>query len=231
MSVWVFRSGFVAVLLFLAGLGGYEALQAHDAQLKAEGVQAVQEQKAKADEAVKEQAKADQAKIDQAKDDALEAITKQRTIVVTPQQAAAVANTLPNLPQQVQVQTVPATATAPATSQIVIPSADIPAFQKYKLDCDESNVKLTACSLTAAKSDIIQKATDDQLRAMTVDRDSWKATAKGGTFWQKLGKTGKCLVMSGGGAGIGAAIDSKHAIRGAVIGGSAGTVGCTLWGW
>lgn len=178
--------GIAAVVLFLASLGGYEALQAHDAQLKADGVQAVQEQKAKADQTIKDQAKADQAKIDAAQTAALSAIDRQRTIVVTPQQAAAVANTLPNLPQQVQVQTVPATATAPATSQIVIPSADIPAFQKYKLDCDESSVKLTACSLTAAKSDIIQKATDDQLRAMTVDRDSWKSTAKGGTFWHRV---------------------------------------------
>lgn len=180
-----------AVVLFLAVLGGYEALQAHDAQLKAEGIQAVQEQKSKADQAAKDQAKADQVKIDQAKDDALEAISKQRTIVVTPQQAANVANTLPNLPQQVTVQqvpAVPATATTlaqPATEQIVIPKADIPAFQKYKLDCDESNAKLTACTLTAAKSDIIQKATDDQLKAMTVERDSWRTTAKGGTWLKR----------------------------------------------
>ena len=173
------------VILLLTVIGGYEALQAHDAQLKAEGIQAVQEQKAKTDQAVKDQAKADEAKIDSARDAALASIDKQRTIVVTPQQAAAVANTLPNLPQQVQVQSVPATATAPATSQIVIPAADIPAFQKYKLDCDESNVKLTACSLTAAKSDIIQKATDDQLKAMTAERDSWRTTAKGGTWLKR----------------------------------------------
>lgn len=194
------------IVLFVVAIGGYEVLQAHDAVLKAEGVQAVQEQKAKADQAIKDQAKADQEKIDQAKDDALQAISKQRTIVVTPQQAANVANNLPNLPQQVTVQQVPAmpaTATTPAqpaTSQIVIPAADIPAFQKYKLDCDASNVNLTACTLTAAKSDIIQKATDDQLKAMTAERDSWRTTAKGGTWLKRTWNVVKFAAPIAGGA-------------------------------
>ena len=198
--------GIAAVLFLLASLGGYEALQAHDAVLKAESTQAIQEQKSKADQTVKDQAKADQAKIDQAKDDALKAISKQRTIVVTSQQAASVANTLPNLPQQVTVQQVPAvqaTATAPAqaaTSQIVIPSADIPAFQKYKLDCDESSARLTACTLTAAKSEIIQKATDDQLKSMTAERDSWRTTAKGGTWLKRTWNVVKFAAPIAGGA-------------------------------
>ena len=110
----------------------------------------------------------------------------QRTIVVTPQQAAAVANTLPNLPAQVQVQQVPATATAPASQQIVIPQADIPAFQAYKLDCDESSAKLNACTLNAASAAVIQQGTASQLAAMTKERDTWEATAKGGTFWQRF---------------------------------------------
>ena len=194
------------VVLILAALGGYEALQAHDAVLRSEGVQAVQEQKAKADQAVKDQAKADEAKIETAMNAAIASIDKQRTIIVTPQQAAAVANTLPNLPQQVvvqQVPAVPATATAPAqaaTSQIVIPAADIPAFQKYKLDCDESNARLTACTLTAAKSDIIQKATADQLKAMTVERDTWKTTAKGGTWIKRTWNVVKFAAPIAGGA-------------------------------
>ena len=109
--------GIAIVVLLLAALGGYEALQAHDAVLKSEGVQAVQEQKAKADQAAKEQAKIDTAKIYDDLEATIAAIAKQRTVVVTPQQAANVANTLPNLPQQVTVQqvpAVPATATTPS---------------------------------------------------------------------------------------------------------------------
>jgi hypothetical protein len=198
--------GIAVAVLLLAALGGYEALQAHDALLKADGVQAVQEQKAKADQAVKDQAKEDQVKIDAALQSALSSIDKQRTIIVTPQQAAAVANTLPNLPQQVTVQqvpAVPATATTPAqeaTSQIVIPAADIPAFQKYKLDCDESNAKLTACTLNAAKSEIIQTATDDQLKAMTVERDTWRTAAKGGTWLKRTWNVVKFAAPIAGGA-------------------------------
>ena len=198
--------GIAAVVLLLAVFAGYEKLQAHDALLRAEGVQAVQEQKAHEAQAIKDQAKADEVKIETAMNAAIASIDKQRTVIVTPQQAAAVANTLPNLPQQVTVQqvpAVPATATTPAqaaTEQIVIPKADIPAFQKYKLDCDESNVKLTACTLTAAKSEIIQKSTDDQLKAMTADRDSWRTTAKGGTWLKRTWNVVKFAAPIAGGA-------------------------------
>ena len=167
-------------------LGGYEWLQEHDARLKAESVQSAQTQVIATEQKSIDQAKADQAQTASDLKSQLTAIANQRTIVVTPAQAAAVANTLPNLPAQVQVQQIPATPTAPATQQIVIPQADIPAFQAYKLDCDESSAKLTACSLNAASAAVIQQGTADQLAAVTKERNTWEATAKGGTFWQRF---------------------------------------------
>ena len=181
---WAIGIGVVLGLAIV--LGGYEWLQEHDARLKAESVQSAQQQVIATVQKSIDQAKADQAQTASDLKTQLAAIASQRTIVVTPQQAAAVANTLPNLPAQVQVQQVPATPTAPATQQIVIPQADIPAFQAYKLDCDASSAKLTACSLNAASAAGIQQGTASQLAAVTKERDTWEATAKGGTFWQRF---------------------------------------------
>jgi len=181
---WAIGIGVVLGLAIV--LGGYEWLQEHDARLKAESVQTAQAQVIATAQKSIDQAKADQAQTASDLKSQLTAIASQRTIVVTPAQAAAVANTLPNLPAQVQVQQIPATPTAPATQQIVIPQADIPAFQAYKLDCDESSAKLNACTLNAASAAVIQQGTADQLAAVTKERDTWEATAKGGTFWQRV---------------------------------------------
>ena len=181
---WAIGIGVVLGLAIV--LGGYEWLQEHDARLKAESTQVAQQQVIATAQKSIDQAKADQAQTASDLKTQLAAIASQRTIVVTPQQAAAVANTLPNLPAQVQVQQVPATPTAPATQQIVIPQADIPAFEAYKLDCDASSAKLTACSLNAASAAVIQQGTASQLAAVTKERDTWEATAKGGTFWQRF---------------------------------------------
>ena len=181
---WAIGIGVVLGLAIV--LGGYEWLQEHDARLKAESTQVAQQQVIATAQKSIDQAKADQAQTASDLKTQLAAIASQRTIVVTPQQAAAVANTLPNLPAHVQVQQVPATATAPASQQIVIPQADIPAFEAYKLDCDASSAKLTACSLNAASAAVIQQGTASQLAAVTKERDTWEATAKGGTFWQRF---------------------------------------------
>jgi hypothetical protein len=178
--------GIGMVLALASVLGGYELLQEHDARLTAESTQSAQQQVISAAQKSIDQARADQAQTASDLKAQLAAITNQRTIVITPLQAATVANTLSNLPAQVQVQQVPATPTAPATQQIVIPQADIPAFQAYKLDCDESKAKLTACSLNSASAAVIQQGTASQLAAVTKQRDTWEATAKGGTFWHRL---------------------------------------------
>jgi hypothetical protein len=192
--------GIGVVLALAIALGGYEWLQEHDARLKAEGVQSSQQAVIATAQKSIDQAKAEQAQTASDLKTQLAAIASQRTIVVTPQQAAAVANTLPNLPAQVQVQQVPATATAPASQQIVIPQADIPAFQTYKLNCDESSAKLTACTLNAASAAVIQQGTASQLAAVTKERDTWEAMAKGGTFWQRFKHDAIVITVTAGAA-------------------------------
>lgn len=191
---------FIVVAILLVGIlfGGYELVQEHDARLKAEGAQAVQAQVISAAQTTINQAKADQAKTDSDLKAQLSSIANQRTVVITPQQAAAAIPTIiHDLPMPVQVQTVPATATAQTTQQIVIPQADIPAFQKYKLDCDESSAKLTACTLNAASTAIEQTAAATQLKAVTTERDAWKTTAKGGTWWHRTVTSAKWIAIGG----------------------------------
>ena len=192
--------GIGAVLALAIVLGGYEWLQEHDAWIKAESVQSAQQAVIATAQKSIDQAKTDQAQTANDLKSQLAAIANQRTIVVTPQQAAAVANTLPNLPAQVQVQQVPATGTAPASQQLVIPQADIPAFQAYKLDCDENSAKLSACTLNAASAEVIQQGTSEQLAAMTKERDTWEATAKGGTFWQRFKHDAIVITVTAGAA-------------------------------
>jgi hypothetical protein len=162
------------VLLVLLVVGGIAWRQDHKALSQSKAVESAQKP-------IIAQATADKVVTTSDLTKALAAIQQQRTVVVTvPQAAAAIAQAIPNLPQQVQVQNVPATATTPESQSLVIPQADIPAFQKYKLDCDESNAKLLACAKNAVDDKTILTATEKE-------RDSWKQTAQGGTFWTRLG--------------------------------------------
>lgn len=218
--------GVGAVVLVLAGRA---ALDEHDARIKAEAQTAVLQKTIADNQQVINQAKADAVQAQANLAVQLQAINAQRTVVVTPQQAAIdVSKILPSLPQPVQVQSVPATATAPATQAIVVPQADIPAFQTYHLDCQENAAKLNACQLTSADQTTELKATQNQLEAMTTERDDYKKAVKG-TFWQKLGKSAKCLSLSAVGSALGAAADKQSPALGAGIGAVAGNVTCQLW--
>jgi hypothetical protein len=196
-KAWAIGIGVVIALAIV--MGGYELLQEHDARLKAESAQTVQEGVIQSNRVAMDKAKQDQAQTANDLKTQLAAIANQRTIIVTPQQAAiAMPSIVPNLPQPVQVQTIPATATAPASQQLVIPQADIPAFQAYKLSCDESNVRLMACSKDAISAETIQEGTASDLKVMTKERDEWEATAKGGTFWTRLKHDAVQIVITAG---------------------------------
>ena len=216
----------VAVGLVLAGRA---YLDEHDARLKAESQTAVLQKTIDQSQQTINQAKADQAKVDADLKSQLAAIAAQRTIVVTPQQAAVdVSKIIPNLATSpVTVQPVAATPTAPATQQLVVAAADIPAFQQFKLDCDESNAKLNACALTTADQKTRLDATDSQLKATATERDTWEKAARG-TFWSRLCHTAKCLGLSAVGGAIGGAVDKANPGIGGAIGAGAGAITCEV---
>ena len=199
---WVI--GIAVVLAAAVGLGGYEWLQEHDARLKSESVQVAQQQVIATAQKTIDQSKAEQVKINADLAAQLAAIAAERKTVPTPQQVVIdVSKLLPNLPAPVAVQQVaatPATPTAPAqaaTQQIVIPQADIPAFQAYKLNCDESSARLLACTTNAQAVSEQLAATQSQYKAEEVRAASWEATAKGGTWWHRTLTAAKWIGIGG----------------------------------
>lgn len=187
-----------AVILGLSVALGFSLwLRQHDAELRATTDSAARQQAAQSAEQTIKSLTSDKEQIKRDADAALAAIAKQRTVVVTVPQATQIANSLPYLPQPVTVQTVPATATTPATQQIVIPQADIPAFQSYKLDCDVAKVERGACLLAAEKDKGIIAAKETQLDLMTADRNQWRNVAHGGTVWHRVVTVGKWALIAG----------------------------------
>lgn len=219
-------------LLLLVVFFAYEKKTSDLALAKSESEKVAQVQVIESNAKVIEASRQDQVHTAAVLDAALATINHQRTIIVTPQQAAqALPSIVPNLPTPVQIQNVPATPTAPATQNLIIPQADIPAFQAYKLNCDESNARLLACVKDKEDLQTQLTATAAQFHAEELSAASWEATAKGGTFWHRFGegiKHSGCG-MAGGGAGVKTA-QSSTPMNG-VIAGVSVTGGCELTMW
>jgi hypothetical protein len=235
---WLIGAG-VCLLAFVV-FGTVTWLQEHDARLKAESTQTAQQQVILSAQKSIDAAKADQAQTAAQLQTRIATLEAQKSQPVTPNQFVVdLAKLIPNLPQPATVVQPPPTTQVVdgKTEQVAgapvvqIPAGDLQALQTYKLNCDETGAKLSACQLTGADLQTQLTGTQTQLKAMTTERDTWEATAKGGTLMQRLGHIGKCLAISGGGAGLGAAVDSKHPARGASIGGAVGVATCEMWRW
>jgi hypothetical protein len=189
------------VLLILVAIGGYELLQEHDARIRAEITTAAQKPNIQQGQAEVKQGEADAAKAIADLKTEIARLEGQRTVVITPQQAAQqIPQVIPNLPAPVTVQPTP-TAADPKAQSIVIPQEDLQALQNYRITCDENVAKLSACmkGQEALKTEVQGK--DRELTATAGQRDMWEATAKGGTFWHRFKdgakKVGIGLVIGG----------------------------------
>lgn len=208
------------IALVALGIGGKLALDSHDARIKAEAqVAPLQQQVAAAQKQIAD-AKQEQQRANADLQAQLAAIAKQRTIVITPQQAAqAIPQIVPNLPEPVHVQPDPV---KPDAQQIVIPQADIPNFQQYVLDCKEKDARLSACAVNFAAEQQKTVSLGDQLKATETERDSWKKAAQGG-FWHRLKE---CGIRTGIGGASGAVAGGQ---KGAAIGGAIGIGSCLIF--
>jgi hypothetical protein len=133
-------------------------------------------------------------------DAALAAIAAEKRHVQTPQQAVeAIPSVLPPLPLPINIQLPDLTASpkqnAANPASISIPQSDLKPLYDSLQDC-------RACALErdATKKDLA----DEQARvaALTQERDSAIAAARGGTFWARLKHAAKWFVI---GAAAGAA--------------------------
>jgi hypothetical protein len=187
--------GIGTVLLLLAGLGGYELLQEHDARVKAEAQTAAQQKSI-------DQSKADALTVKKTLTAQLQALEGQRQKPATAPQIVIDAQKLfPNLPAQLQVVTPPPTeqtvngkmVEVPSAPVVQIPQVDFQALQNGAITCQENAAKLTACSLTAADTEVELKATTEQ-------RDVWEKAAKGGSWFHRTLTAAKWI---GIGVGVG----------------------------
>lgn len=222
-----------AISVTLLGVIGVLWLRAHDAQIRAQAQNAVLQ--GKVQDAAKQIADAKQEQVSIASNlkEELSRIEQQRTVVITPQQAAAaIPQIVPNLPKPVTV--VPEVAdsaqsggkqpnvTQTAPGDLVVPKADIPAFQQYVLDAKECTAKLDACQLNQAQDKIQQDAKDAQIADYEQEVKNLQK-AQGNGFWHRLGQ---CGVRVGVGAAAGA-IGGKQ--QGAAIGGGIGLGSCLVF--
>ena len=228
-----------AVVLLVLMIFGFRAwLAERDARTKAESVQAAQQQVIDQAKSQADAAKADAAKVATNLQAQLTAIEAQKQQPVTaPQFVVDLNKLLPNLPQPAVV------VQPPATTQVVngkpeivqpppvvqISSEDLMGLRNYKLSCDANSASLTACQLTAADQAMQVKAAETELTAMTKERDTWKTAAGKGSILQRVGKRVKCLAITGGASALGAWADKQQPARGALIGATAGGVGCELF--
>lgn len=189
--------GALALVLLLAFVG-YEWLQEHDARLKAESVQATQKLVfAEAQQKI-DAANADKAQVAAALARSTADLEAQKKQPIAPAQFVVDLNKLiPNMPAPATVVQTAATATTPATETVQIPAADLQAIKAYKLECDETGARLNACQLSTAADAERFDAQATQLKATETERDTWKATAKGGTFWHRALTAGKWIVIGG----------------------------------
>jgi hypothetical protein len=220
-----------AFLVLLLGAAAYQIHKQDKSVAAAQAASDARNDQAKADQKVVDEAVKHQEQTADLLKSALATIDKERKTPVTPQQAAAVANSLPGLPLPVQVQQVPATATTPAFQQIIIPQVDIPAFQKYKLDCDESNARLLACSRDSVDFKSELDVTKQQYDLMTADRNNWKTVATGGTFWHKVGAATKHIGCGLAGGAVGIETSNKSTPLNGGIAAVGATGGCELIFW
>lgn len=231
--------GAAAVMFFVLLVFGFRAwMEEHDARTKAESVQDAQQ--TLIDEATHQAdvAKANAAEVASNLKVQLAAIDAEKKQPITaPQFVVDLNKLLPNLPQPAVVVQPPATTQIvngkPETVQpplvVQIPSEDLPALRNYKLGCDENSASLTACQLTAADQAMQMKSAETELTAMTKERDAWKTAGGKGSILQRLGKRVKCLAIVGGVSALGAWADKQQPARGALIGATAGGVGCELF--
>lgn len=229
-----------AVVLLIALIwAGRTWLEEHEARVKAESVQAAQQQVIDQAQKSIDAAKADAAKTAADLQTKLAAIEAERAQPVSATSIAAEINAmLPrNAPPAIVVQQ-PAPADGskqgPNTNKqdsaaVEIPSADLEDLQAFKLTCDANSAKLQACEQTASDQAAELTAATAQLGAVTKERDAFKTAAKGGSFFTRLKKDAKCLGITLGASAAGAYLDKSEPARGAAIGVVVGGTGCKVF--
>jgi hypothetical protein len=187
-------------MLLLVGWSGFEWLQEHDARITSATKIAQFEQQVKDNAAA--QAKRDTADKQQQQD-----AQKAKAEVTTAPQAVKI------ITQLVQVPTSSASSTQ--AQAVAVTPQDLTPQVQAQLPNSPSYMVTTQAQSTATAQALIQCGADQKsldtcksdnagaavaLTAMTADRDNWKSTANGGTFWQRFKHDAIVITVTAGAA-------------------------------
>jgi len=200
------------VLAFaIAAFGFTTWLQEHDDRLRAQSdAAAAKKVFDQAADQMKQHADADRAR-DEATAKQLDAMQKLAAQIQTPAQIAAwLPKQVTGLPQPITVTIPPATPQNPAPDAIAaIPQADLLTLRDSVEQCREGAVKLSNCEADRISKQEQLRLAGEQLSAVERERDTWKAAAKGGTFWLRTRRAAKWLAI-GAAVGAGAVCGTGH---------------------
>ena len=187
-GTWITIAAFTGMVV----LAEYGWVREHDARLQAETQTAQQDKQISG---LKEQQQETQSTL-VARLAALEREKKQP--ITASQFADDTKQLLPALPAALQVRSLPdnpALPDGPKSQVVVVPQEDITVLRDAQISCEENAARLTACEST-------QSNLRQEMKLTAAERDEWKATAKGGSFWHRTLGAAKWFAV---GAGTGAA--------------------------
>jgi len=202
------RIGLEVLLAIVALIALWSYISAREAKVKAEATQTADEKVIAQNEQQRKlndqqiqllAAQVEQLRADQVRQ--LAASQAQFSRAQTPDQSAALTALLLGL--KTNEVKAGGTTTAPTIE------APVAKLQAYEQVCEECKIKLPSLTaqMAAVTSELAKEKSTNQLLASdivqrTQERDQWKKAAKGGSFWQRFGRSLKYIAI---GAGVGAA--------------------------
>ena len=189
------------VLLGGMGVGAKIWLDEHDSRLRAEmTVQAQKEvQQQYAGQIADLQKKI--ADRDSAYEEQIKSVESRFQSSTTPQQVSALVSQLMGLKQPIQVVTPAATPTNPNPSPVAGVSAiDFPQAKAYIQDCETCKLNLAKATADAADREAQAALAQKQIDSLKKENASLQTAVKGGSFFQRLGKATKYLILGGAAA-------------------------------
>jgi hypothetical protein len=190
-----------AVLLLGALLGAKVWLDEHDSRIKAEASVAAQQQlqqqyQAQVSDLAKRLEERDANYREQTK--SLEAKFQS---AATAEQMAQLISGMMGLRQPLSVSNTPPQASGDTSSKIIqLPEVDLPQVKAYAQDCETCKLNLAKATADAADRESQAHLAQLQIDSLKKENLSLTQAVKGGTFFQRLGKATKYLVLGGAGA-------------------------------
>lgn len=199
-------------LVLLGGLGvaGKVALDQHDARIKAEASVAAQKELQEQYQAQVSALAKQMADRDTAYQAQLKSLDSKFAASSSPQQIALLISQVMGLKQPIQLVTPPATSADPHPAPVAqVSTLDAPQVKAYVEQCEECKLSLAKATADATDREAQAALAQKQIDSLKKENASLQTAVKGGSFFQRLGKATKYLII-GGAAALVATCSTGH---------------------